>query len=82
MSAVTIKSELLALEARQADLQRQVQEPAPPALLHPSMSDLYREKVTGLCMALEGDERSRVEASDALRGLIDEITLDPQGDQL
>ena len=46
-------------------------------------SALYRSgRDPGHELALEGDEHSRVEASDALRGLIDEITLDPQGDRL
>src|SRR5262245_25740815 len=51
-------------------------------LLHPSMSDLYREKVTDLYRALEGDEASRVGAREQVRGLIDEISLEPRGDRL
>jgi hypothetical protein len=47
-----------------------------------SMSDLYREKVTDLCHALELDEASRVGARERIRGLIDEISLEPQGDHL
>jgi hypothetical protein len=56
---------------------RQLQEPEPAPLLHASMSDVYREKVTALCTALEGDEHSRLKAGEALRGLLDEITLHP-----
>ena len=82
ISGVAIKDELLALETRQAELKRQLQEPEAAPLLHPSMSDLYREKVTGLCHALEGDERSLAGAREAIRGLIDEMSLEPDGDQL
>lgn len=45
------------------------------------MADLYREKVTGLCHALQGDERSLAGAREAIRQLIDEVTLEPEGDQ-
>ena len=82
ISGASIKNELEALEARQAELKRQVQEPEPLPLLHPSMSDLYREKVTNLCHALEGDERSLTAAREAIRGLIDEVSLEPHGDRL
>src|SRR5262245_39065695 len=82
VSGVTIKNELQAREVRQAELRQQAQEPEPPPLLHPSMSDVYREKVNGLCRALEVDEHNRVSAGEALRGLIDEITLTPANGQL
>jgi len=36
----------------------------PPELLHPRMSDVYREKVVSLCLALESEE-SRTDAVDA-----------------
>jgi hypothetical protein len=51
-------------------------------LLHPSVANLYREKVTGLCHALEGNERSLAGAREAIRGLIEEVSLEPAGDQL
>jgi hypothetical protein len=38
--------------------------------------------VNGLCHALEGDERSLAGAREAIRGLIDEVSLEPAGDQL
>jgi hypothetical protein len=40
------------------------------------MADLYRQKVTELAQALAHEE-SRVGAAEALRGLIDSITLTP-----
>jgi hypothetical protein len=51
VSAVAIRDELMALEAKQAELKRKLEEPEAPPLLHPSVSDLYREKVSGLCHA-------------------------------
>jgi len=52
-----------------------------PPLLHPSMSELYRTKVTQLADALERPD-TRTEATEMLRGLIDEIVLTPDQGQL
>ena len=41
------------------------------------MAELYRQKVTTLAHALEAAE-TRTEAREALRGLIDAITLTPE----
>jgi hypothetical protein len=71
ISALTIKDELLSLEAQQLELKRQLQAPEPQPLLHPSMADLYRTKVTSLCAALEQGDPIRTEAHEATRGLID-----------
>jgi site-specific DNA recombinase len=46
------------------------------------MADLYRAKVTSLCAALEQGDPFRAEAHEAIRGLIDAIALEPDGDQL
>jgi site-specific DNA recombinase len=76
------KNEMLGLTARRDDLQQQVttaQEP--PPLLHPSIADLYRTRVEYLAEALQSAE-SRMEASDALRGLIESIVLTPEEGQL
>lgn len=53
VSATSIKNELFALEARQAELQQKLDAPEMPALLHPRMAEVYRAKVSGLCEALE-----------------------------
>ena len=45
------------------------------------MSDVYREKVVSLCLALENEE-SRTGAMDAIRGLVEAILLEPDGDEL
>ena len=81
VSATSIKKELLALEARQAELQQKLEAPEMPELLHPRMADVYRERVSGLCEALERED-SRSGATTAIRGLIEAILLEPDGDQL
>ena len=45
VSALSIKDELLSLEARKAELQSRLEAPEMPELLHPRMADVYREKV-------------------------------------
>ncbi|MGH9254595.1 MAG: hypothetical protein ACRD3C_08495 [Vicinamibacterales bacterium] len=52
----------------------------PPPLLHPEMAHVYRTKVTELAKSLQQPE-SRVEATEALRGLVDAIVLTPDGDR-
>jgi site-specific DNA recombinase len=59
VSALSIKDELLSLEARQAELQARLNAPEMPELLHPRMSDVYREKVGSLCLALESERAAR-----------------------
>ena len=48
----------------------------PPPLLHPEMARIYRSKVMELAKALQEPE-SRIEATEALRGLVDAIVLTP-----
>jgi site-specific DNA recombinase len=78
----TIKNEFVSLEAQREDLERQVQAPEPQPLLHPNMADVYRDKVTSLCVALEQGDRVRTEAHEAIRGLIEAIELKPDGSTL
>jgi site-specific DNA recombinase len=59
VSALSIKDELLLLEARKAELQSRLEAPELPELLHPRMADVYREKVGSLCLALESEETRR-----------------------
>jgi len=44
VSALSIKNELMALEARQAELKQHLEAPEMPQLLHPRMADVYRER--------------------------------------
>jgi hypothetical protein len=52
VSALSIKDELLSLEARRAELQSRLDAPEMPELLHPRMADVYRGKVGSLCAPL------------------------------
>src|SRR6185437_10625244 len=71
-------AEIKALDARRKGLQAQLETAdEPPPLLHPVMAELYRQKVTTLAQALEHPE-TRTEATEALRGLVDAITLTPE----
>lgn len=54
--------------------------PEPPALrLHPSLSNLYRSKIRNLSSALQ-DPDLKMEATEALRGLISEVRMVPHED--
>ena len=81
VTALSIKDELLSLEARKAELQSRLNAPEMPELLHPRMADVYREKVGSLCSALESEE-SRTGAVEAIGALIEAILLEPDGDKL
>ena len=80
VSALSIKDELMSLEARKAELQLP-SAPAMPELLHPRMADIYHEKIGNLCSALESGE-SRTGAVDAIGALIETILLEPEGGDL
>jgi hypothetical protein len=81
VSALSIKDELCKLEARKAELPSKLEAPEMPELLHPRMSDVYREKVGSLCLALEAEE-SRTGAAEAIRALVEVIVLEPDGERL
>jgi DNA invertase Pin-like site-specific DNA recombinase len=73
------KVEMKALDGRRKELEAQLKtSDEPPALLHPEMARIYRKKVTELAEALQQPE-SRLEATEALRGLVDVIVLTPNG---
>ena len=77
-----MKDELTANAARREDLKAKLAAAdAPPPLLHPEMAELYRQKVTTLAQARQEPE-TRVEATEALRGLIDAIILTPSAGEL
>ena len=81
--ARTLKDELLALEARQDQLQAELAA-APEAqqpLLHPNLAEVYRDKVAALQAAL-ADEATRDEAFELIRSLIDKVVLVPEAEGL
>jgi hypothetical protein len=80
--ASEVKDELISIANRRGELEAQLKAAKePPPLLHPSMADLYREKVENLAAALQRED-TRLEASEMLRGLIDSIVLIPDEGQL
>ena len=72
----SMKAKMDELEARKVSLSAGLEEtPEPPAFrLHPRLTDLYREKIAGLSSALS-DPSVKVEATEALRGLMLEIRM-------
>ena len=80
--ASEVRDELTGNAARREELKASLAAAdAPPPLLHPEMAELYRLEVTTLAQALEQPE-TRVEATEALRGLIDAIMLTPSDGEL
>ena len=78
----TVKNEMTALEAKRVELVAAL-EAAPPPMprLHPNLAELYREKVMNLAEALNADQ-TRLEATECLRELIEEIRLVPHKGKL
>jgi DNA invertase Pin-like site-specific DNA recombinase len=81
--ARTLKEELLALEARQEQLEAQLAATpeAQQPLLHPNLAESYRQKVAALADAL-ADDAFRDEAFEVIRSLLDKIVLVPEGEEL
>jgi site-specific DNA recombinase len=69
VSALSIRDELLSLEAKKAELQSRLEAPEMPELLHPHS------------LALESEE-GRTGPVEAIRALIEAILLEPNGDRL
>jgi site-specific DNA recombinase len=77
-----IKGEMTTLETRRSDLLGQLETAPPPApRLHPSIAEIYRQKIVNLGKALN-DERTRTEAAECIRELIEEIRLVPEKGKL
>jgi hypothetical protein len=73
-----LKEELVALETREAALQRELATAEAPApLIHPNLAELYRRQVAQLHEALQ-DPATHGEAFDLIRSLIEEIRLVPE----
>ena len=75
-----LKAELEGLEARQLELREQIDAaPIAQPRFHPRLADVYRQNVADLHDALS-DPDARTEASEILRGLIERVTIKPDGD--
>lgn len=80
--AVTVKDELLALEAQKENLAKQLATAQDEqSLIHPNLATLYRKKVANLAEALNSDNRNW-QAFDIIRSLIERVTLTPTGEEL
>ena len=77
----SMKTRMQELESEKQALSRLLETtPEPPALrLHPSLSDLYRTKIRNLASALQ-DPSLKMEATEALRGLVSEVRMVPDAD--
>lgn len=52
----------------------------PTPRLHPNLAEVYRQRVAELARALEADDAA--EARELVRGLVDVVTLVPEGGKL
>jgi site-specific DNA recombinase len=72
-----VKDRMGELEARKAELEALLAEAKEePVLLHPNLSQIYRQQVARLVEALN-DEHHRTEAAEIIRGMVDRIMLTP-----
>jgi len=83
-AADTINAKMVQIEARKAELERQVADAEiPPPLLHPEMATFCREQVSALYKTLQDDtEATRLRAGEVLRSLVKEIILTPEAGEL
>jgi len=80
LGSPAIRARLAELELRKAMLAAEVQKQAPtPVRLHPNLSELYRQKVADLHLAL-ADPQIGPEALSLLRSLIERIVVRPLPD--
>ena len=76
-----VNDRLTALEARRLALEAEMAASVAPApRLHPSLAEVYRQRVAELAEALSREDAS--EARELVRGLVDAILLVPEGGHL
>ncbi|WP_343206316.1 recombinase zinc beta ribbon domain-containing protein [Azospirillum lipoferum] len=79
---IQLKDKIGRLETRKAELIAMLSTASePPPLLHPNMAEVYRQRIARLHERLQSEE-TKAEAVDILRGLVDRITLQPDGNGL
>ncbi|WP_372394604.1 recombinase family protein [Azospirillum sp. HJ39] len=77
-----LKDKIGKLEARKAELADILASATePPPLLHPNMAEMYRQRIAALHERLQSEE-TKAEAANILRGLVDQINLQPDGNEL
>lgn len=74
----SMKAKMDSLETRKRNLEADLAntEPAAPVMLHPNLSDVYRDKVANLTKALN-DPATKAEATTIIRSLLESIRLVP-----
>jgi hypothetical protein len=71
------------LEDRRAVLRQQAQQTKlPEPYLHPNMAETYRRKVGELARAISGDAKTGKAAQEAIRSLIECVTVTPAGETM
>ena len=84
VDATLVRDELNRLGRRKATLEEMLgaaAEPSAPALFHPRLAQVYREKVEDLLDAYT-NEASRAQAQETIRRLIERIVLTPVNGEL
>ncbi len=83
-AADRINKTMVELEARKKELEIVLANAdEPPPLLHPEMAAFYRQQVEKLHSSLQDEiEAKRLEATEILRSLVDEIILTPTEDEM
>ena len=77
-----VKEKMGRLEARKEELIDQLaRAERPPPLLHPSLAQIYHERISSLSEAL-GRPDTRAEAAEAIRSLVSGIDLAPEDGKL
>jgi site-specific DNA recombinase len=77
LRTVGLKEKLESLEARKAEIERELAAaPAVAPRLHPNLAEVYRKKVANLAAAL-ADRTTHSEALEILRGLVERVTVTP-----
>jgi site-specific DNA recombinase len=77
----SMKAKMDSLETRKTELEADLAnaDQAAPVLLHPNLSDVYRNKVANLTEALN-DHETKAEAITIIRSLLESIRLVPNAD--
>ncbi|MBO6899602.1 MAG: recombinase family protein [Shimia sp.] len=77
----SMKAKMDSLETRKAELEADLAnaDQEAPVLLHPNLSEVYRNKVSNLTEALN-DPETKAEATTLIRSLLEEIRLIPNED--
>ena len=83
-AADRINETMVGLEQRKKELEAILADAEePPPLLHPEMAGYYRAQVSKLHESLQDEaEAKRLEATEILRSLVDEIVLTPTEDEM